>query len=548
MAEIRRKVTIGVDFGTLSARAVVADTLTGEVLGSAEYLYPHGVMTDTLPDGTPLPEGFALADPGDYEAALFETVPEAVRISGVLPEEVAGIGLDATSSTSLPLDRTGRPLSRDPAFASEPHAFMMLWKHHGAVEQAERMTRTAKERGEHFLRYYGGTVNAEWMLPKLLEIYENAPRVFEAADNFLEAGDYLTSLLTGETTRNHCTASHKLLYTEEDGFPGEAFLEALSPGFGKLLRKLRGRMVRMGDRAGLLTPEAAEKLGLRSGTPVAAAGLDAHVCLVSAEITGPDHALLIAGTSCCLILCTERQREIPGMSGCVYGSVLPGLWDYEAGQSAVGDLFSWFTENAVPASYESEARGKGLSVQALLTEKAARLRPGESGLIALDWWNGNRSCLADPGLSGLILGLTLQTKPEEIYRALLEACAFGMRAIIEEFEKAGVPVREITASGGISAKNSLLMQIYADVLRRKIRIAAAGQGSALGSAIYAAVAGTGVTIPEAARAMGGCGPETYTPDPENAARYDALYAEYRKLLEYFGKGGNDVMKHLRKRK
>ena len=547
MAETLRKVTIGVDFGTLSARAAVADTRTGAILGSAEYAYPHGVITGALPSGTALPDSYALAEPGDYEEALYETIREAIRMSDVLPEEVSGIGIDATSSTFLPLDRTGRPLSLDPVFAGDPHAWMKLWKHHGGQEQASWITDIARLRGEKTVRRAGGTVNAEWTLPKLLEIYENAPQVYAAADAFVEIADYLTALLTGEMTRNTCAAGYKLLYTEEEGLPGEAFLEAVSPGFGSVLGKLKGRLVRPGECAGRLTGEASEKLGLLPGTPVSAAHVDAHVSLVSAGITEPDHAILILGTSGCMMFCSEIEKEVPGIFGCVYGAMLPGYWGYEAGQSAVGDMFSWFTENAVPASCTEEARKEGLSVQALLTRKAAELRPGENGLLALDWWNGNRSCLADADLSGLILGLTLRTKPEEIYRALLESCAFGLRAIFEEFEKAGVPIRKVTATGGIVRKNPLMMQIYADVLQREITTAATDQGSALGAAIYASVAGCGVSIPEAARAMGGRGPEIYTPDPENAARYNDLYAEYLKLLNYFGKGGSDVMKRLRKR-
>ena len=554
MTEARHRYSIGVDFGTLSARAVVADTATGEVLGSAEMRYPHGVITETLPDGTKIPDSFALAVPGDYEQALYGTVREAVRLSCIAPEDVAGICLDATSSTFVPLDHAGRPLSEAPRFSEEPHAFMKLWKHHGAQDAAFRITKMARERGEKFLRRAGGTVNAEWMLPKLLEIYEKAPEVYAAAGSFSEIADWLTGLLTGEETRNTCAAGYKLLYSDEEGFPSEAFLEALSPGFGKLPEKLKGRLVRPGECAGTLTVKAAEKLGLLPGTPVSGAHVDAHVSLVAAGISEPDHALLILGTSCCMVFCSEHEKEVPGISGCVYESMLPKLWGYEAGQSAVGDTFSWFVENAVPGTFTEEARKEGISVQELLTRKAACLKPGESGLLALDWWNGNRSCLADAELSGMILGLTLGTKPEEIYRALLESCAFGMRAILEEFENAGVPVRKITAAGGIVRKNPLMMQIYADVLRREIGTAATDQGSALGAAIYASVLDAGErqdkqkTILEAARKMGGRGPEIYRPDPESAAVYDGLYDEYRTLLTYFGKGGNDVMKRLLRRR
>ncbi len=411
------------------------------------------------------------------------------------------------------------------------------------------MTELAAGRQEKFLMRCGGKVNAEWMLPKLTEIVLKAPDVYEAADNFMEVSDYLVFLLTGEMTRCMCHAGYKLLWNEEDAYPSEEFLRALHPNLSSLKSKLKGREVQVGECAGRLTEEAAGRLGLREGTAVAASMIDAHVAVPSLGIDGPDKALMILGTSCCMLLCSEKLSYIKGISGCVKNAVLPGLYAYEAGQSAVGDLFDWFVKNCVPGSYEKEAADKNISIHMLLSEKASRLAPGESGLVALDWWNGNRSCLADARLSGMVLGLTLRTKPEEIYRALLEAAAFGMRAIFEEFEKGGITARELYACGGIVSKNPFMMQIYADVLGKTIFTGSTEQGSAFGAAVYAAVAagaerGGYGSVYRAARAMGKTGDKRYTPIPQNMEIYHRIYREYKLLHDYFGAGGNEVMHRM----
>ena len=542
-----KKYTIGVDFGTLSGRAVVVDTEDGRFLSECSRAYPKGIL-ETF-GKTVLPKEAAISDILDYEQVLFDTVREAVKMSGVSPDEIIGIAIDVTSSTFLPLDSDLRPLSFDPRFQDRYHAGLKLWKYHLAGPQAERITKLAEERDEPFLRRCGGIVNAEWMLPKLLETLENDPEVYDVAASFMEAADYLVYRLTGEETRSMCHAGYKLLWSKKDGYPDPDFLGALHPKFRDLRGKLRGREVFPGEIAGYLTKEAAGKTGLFPGTPVAASLIDAHVAVPSAGIDGPGQALIILGTSCCMLLLSEAERFVPGISGCVLDGVYPGIYAYEAGQSAVGDMFDWFVKNCVPAAYEEEAKARGISIHTLLSEKAALEKPGESGLIALDWWNGNRSCLADPALSGLILGLTLRTKPEEIYRALLESAAYGIRAIFDTFRECGVEVRSITASGGISTKNPLMMQIYADVLNTPVDTAASGQGSAFGAAVYAAKAagkeaGGYDDIREAARRMGHKGGAVYFPDSENSARYQKLYSEYRKLLSYFGQGGNEVMHFL----
>ena len=543
------KYVIGLDYGTLSARAVLVSVGRGEVAAESIYPYPHGILNTISGGDEELPVDFALQEIDDYVEAMYETIRTVVKQSGCRAEDVIGIGIDATSSTFLPLTKSGTPLCKPEQFRTNPHAWLKLWKHHGAQEEADRMTELAAGRQEKFLMRCGGKVNAEWMLPKLTEIVLKAPDVYEAADNFMEVSDYLVFLLTGEMTRCMCHAGYKLLWNEEDAYPSEEFLRALHPNLSSLKSKLKGREVQVGECAGRLTEEAAGRLGLREGTAVAASMIDAHVAVPSLGIDGPDKALMILGTSCCMLLCSEKLSYIKGISGCVKNAVLPGLYAYEAGQSAVGDLFDWFVKNCVPGSYEKEAADKNISIHMLLSEKASCLAPGESGLVALDWWNGNRSCLADARLSGMVLGLTLRTKPEEIYRALLEAAAFGMRAIFEEFEKGGITARELYACGGIVSKNSFMMQIYADVLGKTIFTGSTEQGSAFGAAVYAAVAagaerGGYGSVYRAARAMGKTGDKRYTPIPQNMEIYHRIYREYKLLHDYFGAGGNEVMHRM----
>ena len=543
------KYVIGLDYGTLSARAVLVSVGRGEVAAESIYPYPHGILNTISGGDEELPVDFALQEIDDYVEAMYETIRTVVKQSGCRAEDVIGIGIDATSSTFLPLTKSGTPLCKTEQFRTNPHAWLKLWRHHGAQEEADRMTELAAGRQEKFLMRCGGKVNAEWMLPKLTEIVLKAPDVYEAADNFMEVSDYLVFLLTGEMTRCMCHAGYKLLWNEEDAYPSEEFLRALHPNLSSLKSKLKGREVQVGECAGRLTEEAAGRLGLREGTAVAASMIDAHVAVPSLGIDGPDKALMILGTSCCMLLCSEKLSYIKGISGCVKNAVLPGLYAYEAGQSAVGDLFDWFVKNCVPGSYEKEAADKNISIHMLLSEKASCLAPGESGLVALDWWNGNRSCLADARLSGMVLGLTLRTKPEEIYRALLEAAAFGMRAIFEEFEKGGITARELYACGGIVSKNSFMMQIYADVLGKTIFTGSTEQGSAFGAAVYAAVAagaerGGYGSVYRAARAMGKTGDKRYTPIPQNMEIYHRIYREYKLLHDYFGAGGNEVMHRM----
>ena len=536
--------TIGVDFGSLSGRAVLSDVRDGRVIASASFDYPHAVMDRQLPCGTPLPPDYALQHPQDYLDVLDRTLP--LLAAAVDPADIVGIGLDCTASTVLPVTQDGTPLCFLPRFASDPQAYIKMWKHHGGQAQAHRMTALAAQRGEGWLPCYGSIVNSEWCFPKLLEVLETSPDVYDAMAHYAEAVDWLVWQMTGRQTRSYGCLGYKAFY-RDGAFPDPSFFAALNPAFEHVVReKLSGPVVPLGACAGTLTADAAARWGLRPGIPVAAGNIDAHVYLPAAGIDGAGTLLAIIGTSTCHIVLGSEALPVPGMSGVVMDGVLPGLAAYEAGQSCVGDSFHWFERTCVPQAITDEAAQRSMSVQALLTEKAAALRPSESGLLALDWFNGNRSVLADADLTGLILGMTLQTTPEEIYRALIEATAYGARVILDNYRESGVPVSAFYASGGVSQKNALAMQIYADVLGMPVQIVDAAEGPALGSAIYAAAAaGVYPDAAEGARRMGAKISRTYHPDPEAAAVYAQLYREYKTLHDYLGRGANPVMKTLK---
>lgn len=547
---MQKRYTIGVDYGTQSGRAVLVDVADGTVLAQAVKPYSHGVLDHTLPDGTVLGTDWALQHPMDYLEVLEETVPEVLRQTGISKEQVIGMAIDFTSCTALPIDKTGMPLCCQKKFYSVPHAWPKLWKHHAAQEQANRLNQIARERGETFLEQYGGKISSEWLFPKLMQIVEEAPEVYDAMDRFLEATDWVTMQLTGIEKRNCCTAGYKAIWQE--GYPSNAFFKALHPKLEHVTtEKLTEHFYNLGECAGGLCKTMAEKLGLREGMAVAIGNVDAHVSVPAVGITEPGTMLMIIGTSTCDILLGRQKRIVPGMCGVVKDGVLPGLYGYEAGQSCVGDHFEWFVNQCVPEAYQKAAQKKGQNMHAYLTELASLLQPGESGLLALDWWNGNRSCLVDVDLTGMMLGMTLATKPEEMYRALIEATAYGKRKIIQTFEEAGVPVNALCACGGIAKKNPMMMQIYADVTKKEISIGASDQTPALGAAIFAAVAagkkqGGYDSIFDAAKAMGKVEEKKYHPIPEHVARYEQLYQEFERLHDYFGTGENDVMKRLKK--
>jgi L-ribulokinase len=541
---------VGVDFGTLSARALVVRVSDGAEAGTAVREYAHGVIDRSLAGHGELPPDWALQDPGDWIEALSVTVPAAIRDAGIDPRRVIGVATDFTASTCMPVLATGTPLCQLPHLTGRPHAYPKLWKHHAAQPQADRINAAAHERHEKWINRYGGKISSEWQFAKALQVLDEDPEMYQLADRWIEAADWIIWQLCGTETRNACTAGYKGIF--QDGqYPSRDYLAALDPRFASFAAdKLAHPISALGGQAGQLTPAAAALTGLPEGIAVAVGNVDAHVTLPAAGSCTPGTMVAIMGTSTCHVLNGQSMNgtglaEIPGMCGAVDGGIVAGLWGYEAGQSGVGDIFAWFARNGVPSSFADEARRRGVSLPQLLDEQAAAQPPGAHGLIALDWENGNRSVLVDAGLSGAIVGLTLATTAPEIYRALLEATAFGTRLIVETFNASGVPVTEFVVAGGL-IKSAPLMQIYADVLRRPLSVIGSDQGPALGSAIHAAVAaGAYPDVPVAASAMGRVNRDVYRPDEARAAVYDQLYAEYVRLHDYFGRGANEVMYRLR---
>jgi L-ribulokinase len=537
---------VGIDFGTLSGRAVVVRVSDGAELGSAVHEYSSAVIEESLPaSGERLPPDWALQDPEDYVDVLRNAVPGALEAAGVDPADVVGIGTDFTASSPLPVTADGVPLCRVDGFAERPHAYVKLWKHHAAQAQADRITRVAAERGEAWLPRYGGRISSEWQYAKALQVLEEDPEIYERMDRWIESADWIIWQLCGRETRNICTAGYKGIHQDE-GYPSPDYLAALNPDFaGFVAEKLEHPISLLGERAGSLTAEAAGWTRLREGIAVAVGNVDAHVTAPAAKAIEPGQMLAVMGTSTCHVMNGDHLAEVPGMCGVVHEGVIPGLYGYEAGQSGVGDIFAWFVSQGVPPAYHDGARERGVGLHEYLTELAARQRIGQHGLVALDWHSGNRSVLVDHELSGLIVGLTLATRPEEIYRALLEATAFGTRTIVEAFEAAGLPVGELVIAGGL-LKNPFLMQMYADVTRRELATIESDQGPALGAAMHAAVAAERYPdIGAATAAMGKVKRAAYTPDETSARAYDALYEEYKTLHDYFGRGANDVMHRLR---
>jgi L-ribulokinase len=548
----RDKFALGIDYGTESGRAAVVRVSNGELVSSVIVPYPDGVIDSKLPGGPKLEHDWALQNPLDYLRVVERGVPKALKAAGVNPEQVIGLGTDFTASSPLPVKRDGTPLSFLPKFRKHPHAWVKLWKHHAAQPEADRINEIGQERNEEFIRIYGGKYSSEWFFSKLLQVVNEAPAIYDAMDSFVEAADWIVWQLTGEEKRNTCTAGYKAMWVKGKGFPSADFFRALHPSLENVIgTKVPEAYSPLGARAGGLTAEWAGKTGLKEGTPVSIGNVDAHVAVPACAVTKPGSLVMIMGTSICHILLGAERQMVEGMCGVVEDGVVPGLWGYEAGQSAVGDIFAWFFENGVHESVHREARRSKVSFTTLLEKQSAALQPGESGLLALDWWNGNRSVLVDAGLTGVLVGLRLATRPAEIYRALIESTAFGTRQIVEAFESRGVTVRNLVACGGLPEKNHLLMQIYADVTGREIKISRQPLTcSALGSAMHGAVAagraaGGYDTIFQAARKMAHLQKDTYHPREKAHAVYNRIFKEYQTLHDYFGRGTNDVMKRLK---
>ena len=530
--------TIGIDYGSNSVRAVVADVRDGSEIGAAVFQYPSGdagVLTDRKNPHV------ARQNPMDFllglEAVVKGALKAAAKTRGFAPDKVAGIGVDTTGSTPIPVDAALRPLAFQPKFAKNLNAQAWMWKDHTAMDEATKITALAAKMHPEYLAKCGGTYSSEWFFAKLWHCLNTDPAVFKAAHTWIEFADYIPAVLAGVKSLDKlkigiCAAGHKAMFNADwDGYPEAKFLAKLHPELGKLRNRLCAQAHTVDQPAGRLCREWADKLGLPAGIVIAVGAFDAHLGAVGAGVA-PGRMVKIIGTSTCDCLVAPPKAaipDIPGVCGIVKGSILPGSLAIEAGQSAVGDIFNWFVAKVC----EGDA-----SLHAELTRQAAALKPGESGLLALDWNNGNRTILVDQRLTGLLLGMTLHTSRAEIYRALIEATAFGARRILDRIAEYGVEVREVVACGGIAEKNPLFMQIYADVLGRPVKISRSSQTCALGSAIAAAAAAKAhPSMPAAQKAMCGFKDTVYKPTPAGRRAYERLYELYCELHDSFGVKG-----------
>lgn len=530
---------------------VIVDVETGKVVGRHRTVYAHGVLSDRLPTGEALGDKWALQHPKDWVDAVEESVPQAVAQAGIRASDIVGIGIDFTSCTLLPIDVDGMPLCLRDDYRRRPHSWPKLWKHHAAWKEASRLTEVARSRNEVFLSRCGGHISPEWALPKMLQVLEEDEQIWAAADRFVEAGDWMVFHLTGAFVRNAGGAGFKAMWHVRDGFPPSDYLRAVHPQLAHLAAtKLRGPVVPVGARAGRLAPSVAKRLGLPAGIPVATAVIDAFAAVPGLGVTAAGQLALAMGTSTCHMLLASHEVLVEGITGVVRDGIVPGYFGYEAGQAAVGDIFAWYAKS-VPVDVVRAADGAGVSIFTWLEREAARLAPGESGLIALDWWNGNRSVLADTQLSGAVLGYSLATTPAEVYRALMEATAFGTRRIVEQFEAANLPVQTLHIGGGIAQKNAFLMQLYADITGRKVYVPSESENVAVGAAIFGAMVagrehGGYDTFAEAVESMTSGHPgAVYSPNPAHRATYDKLYQVYLTLHDDLGRDRAYLMHELR---
>ncbi len=528
--------TLGIDFGTESARAVLVRCSDGAVVATEVYRYPHGVLDRTFPGGgRVLPPDWALQHPGDWLEALEHL------LGRLATDSVVGIGVDFTACTVLPTSGDGTPLCQLPEFRSEPHAWPKLWKHHGAQRYADRINAAYGRPGSEFLRWYGGKTSSEWLWAKGWEVLAEAPHVMDAAARWIEAGDWIVWQLTGREVRSACQAGYKAHWQKREGYPPASFWASLDPALPSVLDRLAAPEP-VGSCAGGLAAAWTERAGLRPGVSVAVAVIDAHAAVPAVGVREPGRLVAVMGTSTCHLLVDGSRREVRGIAGVVEDGILPGWFGYEAGQASVGDTLQWFVRTSVP---ERWGRDEATVFRALETE-AARLGPGQSGLLALDWWNGCRTPLVDADLLGVVVGLNLRTEPPELYRALLEAAAYGTRRVVETFEAGGIPIREVVACGGLAERNTLLLQVTADVLGREVWVPEVAHASAVGAAIYAAAAaGVYESVEEAVTQMGSKTGKRYSPDRSAQRVYEDLYAEYLELARYFGEGANPLMKRLK---
>ena len=531
------RISLGLDFGTEAVRALLVD-LAGNECASVAVKYKHGQITQTLPGSSkPLPNDAALQHPADWLDAAARATRRAMKEAGVSAEQVVGIGVDFTSCTMLPALADGTPLCLVNGFEGQAYAWPKLWKHHGAQEQADRITALAKRRKETWIDRYGGEIGLEWFFPKILETLEKAPKVYEAAEVWLEAGDWFVWQLAGlpvkELPRSTCQAGYKGMWSAGDGFPTAAFFKALDKRMANVVRdKMPGKLFAPGQRVGGLSKSMARKFGLAPGTAVSAAIIDAHAGLIGAGVSGAGTMVMVMGTSSCHMINAKVEKIVPGVAGVVDGGMLPGYFGYETGQAAVGDAFAWLLKLVGQKDFKH------------ITEQAMHLPAGSEGVRCVDWFNGCRTPLMDGNLRGAFAGLSLSHGPGHLYRSLLEASACGVRWIVERMRDGGVPVRKYIATGGLPHHNPLMVQTYADILGSSIMVHPSTQGPALGAAILGAVAagkketgfgsiGSAIKTMSAPAAVGG---KVYQPDRKQRKAYDTVYTDYLNFADWASQG------------
>lgn len=543
------KCSIGVDFGTESARFVLVRTQGGHLVSDFVVDYPNGVMDQSLlRTGPRLPPYWALQEPRDYLDVLRRGIPGVIEKSGIHPEQVVGIGVDFTSCTMMPVDERGEPLCWYPSLVDSPHSWVKLWKHRAAHSEADAVNSVARERKEAFLKRYPTGISPEWMLPKILQALREAPEVFQAADRFVEAADWVVWQLTGSFSRNSCAAGYKAMWSPDEGYPSEEYLASVHPGLRKLAStKLRGQVLRPGTLAGRLSHAWADGLGLLPGTPVAVPIVDAHAGVLGAGVTGPGKMVLVTGTSMCHMLLLRQELAPSGVAGVVKDGIIPGLYAYEAGQAAAGDMLAWFVESIWPDQICGRRNVPPGQIHDLLSQLASRIDRGSHGIVLLDWWNGSRF-LGTSDVCGVIVGLSLSTRPEHLYLALIESLAFGTKLILDSISRAGGETEEVLACGPL-ARNPLIAQIFADVIGLPLQVLQNPNVSALGAAILGAVAageaGNGYgSLEDACANMVSAARAVVYPKEEHREAYGRLYGVYTELHGLFTQTGGHIMKGL----
>ncbi|HLR19056.1 MAG TPA: ribulokinase [Staphylococcus sp.] len=535
--------SIGIDFGTGSGRVFLINTENGKIVEKFVKFYTHGTIEGEF-RGVKLPQSFSLQNANDYIEVIEEGIPAILEQSNIDTSEIVGIGIDFTSSTVVFVDEAMEPIHNKEGFQDNPHAYVKLWKHHGAQEEADLLFKTALEEKNRWLGYYGYNVSSEWMIPKIMEVNNKAPEVMSITAHIMEAGDWIVNRLTDRNVRSNCGLGFKSFWEASSGFHYDLFDKVDSELSSIVKNKVEAPVINIGESVGKISNQMAEKLGLSPETEVSPFIIDAHSSLLGIGSEKDKEMTMVMGTSTCHLMLNKEQHKVPGISGSVKGAIIPELYAYEAGQTAVGDLFEYVV-NQTPYNYVNEAKTRDISTFKLLNEKASKLYPGESGLIALDWHNGNRSVLSDSNLKGCLFGMGLHTKHEEIYRAYIEATAFGTKMIMQQYEGWNMDVERVFACGGIPKKNPLLIEIYANILNKKITVIDSEYAPAIGAAILGAICGNAHSnLYKAIEAMKE--PVLYEIEPESdkVIIYKKLFNAYKELHDLHGYKKAKIMREV----